>query len=148
MHKFSYNWKLSEAVFSKDKGKVFSCFACGGNIAPDFNSQKSSILENKLNISPKVDTRKKHKLETFIYLMYNPNNGFYKIGHSNNPEYREYTLSAQEPEIKTLHYFKGLKKIESKLHQLFSEKRVRGEWFSLNQNDVDYIKSLSDNCDL
>lgn len=25
-----YKWKLSEAVFTKDKGKVFSCFACGG----------------------------------------------------------------------------------------------------------------------
>jgi hypothetical protein len=25
-----YKWKLSEAVFTKDKGKVFSCFAGGG----------------------------------------------------------------------------------------------------------------------
>ena len=23
----NYNWKLSEANFTKDKGKVFSCFA-------------------------------------------------------------------------------------------------------------------------
>lgn len=29
-HKFPYNWMLSEAKFTKDKGKVFSCFACGG----------------------------------------------------------------------------------------------------------------------
>lgn len=29
-HKFPYNWRLSEAKFTKDKGKVFSCFACGG----------------------------------------------------------------------------------------------------------------------
>ncbi len=29
-NKFNYNWKLSEALFTKDKGKVFSCFACGG----------------------------------------------------------------------------------------------------------------------
>jgi DNA (cytosine-5)-methyltransferase 1 len=27
---FNYNWKLSETLFTKDKGKVFSCFACGG----------------------------------------------------------------------------------------------------------------------
>jgi len=26
----NYNWKLSETKFTKDKGKVFSCFACGG----------------------------------------------------------------------------------------------------------------------
>lgn len=29
-HKFKYNWTLSETTFPKDKGKVFSCFACGG----------------------------------------------------------------------------------------------------------------------
>jgi DNA (cytosine-5)-methyltransferase 1 len=29
-HKFNYNWNLKDAVFTKDKGKVFSCFACGG----------------------------------------------------------------------------------------------------------------------
>lgn len=29
-HKFNYRWTLEDAQFSKDKGKVFSCFACGG----------------------------------------------------------------------------------------------------------------------
>ena len=29
-HKFSYNWNLKDTIFTKDKGKVFSCFACGG----------------------------------------------------------------------------------------------------------------------
>ena len=29
-HKFPYKWTLADAVFTKDKGKVFSCFACGG----------------------------------------------------------------------------------------------------------------------
>jgi DNA (cytosine-5)-methyltransferase 1 len=29
-HKFPYNWNLKDAKFTKDKGKVFSCFACGG----------------------------------------------------------------------------------------------------------------------
>jgi DNA (cytosine-5)-methyltransferase 1 len=28
--KYNYKWILKEAVFTKDKGKVFSCFACGG----------------------------------------------------------------------------------------------------------------------
>lgn len=27
---YNYNWTLKDAVFTKDKGKVFSCFACGG----------------------------------------------------------------------------------------------------------------------
>lgn len=29
-HKFNYKWTLKDANFTKDKGKVFSCFACGG----------------------------------------------------------------------------------------------------------------------
>ena len=29
-HRFNYNWTLADAKFTKDKGKVFSCFACGG----------------------------------------------------------------------------------------------------------------------
>ena len=29
-HKFPYKWTLKDTRFTKDKGKVFSCFACGG----------------------------------------------------------------------------------------------------------------------
>ena len=29
-HKFPFRWTLKDAQFTKDKGKVFSCFACGG----------------------------------------------------------------------------------------------------------------------
>jgi DNA (cytosine-5)-methyltransferase 1 len=29
-HKFNYEWTLKDANFTKDKGTVFSCFACGG----------------------------------------------------------------------------------------------------------------------
>ncbi len=29
-HRFNYKWTLKDAKFTKDKGKVFSCFACGG----------------------------------------------------------------------------------------------------------------------
>lgn len=30
MHRFPYKWTLKDSVFTKDKGTVFSCFACGG----------------------------------------------------------------------------------------------------------------------
>lgn len=29
-HEFNFRWTLKDANFTKDKGKVFSCFACGG----------------------------------------------------------------------------------------------------------------------
>lgn len=31
-HKFDYRWTLADANFTKDKGMVFSCFACGGAV--------------------------------------------------------------------------------------------------------------------
>lgn len=36
-HKFSYDWTLKNAKFTKDKGTVFSCFACGGVVLWDIN---------------------------------------------------------------------------------------------------------------
>ena len=32
-HKYAYKWTLKDANFTKDKGKVFSCFACGGRLS-------------------------------------------------------------------------------------------------------------------
>lgn len=29
-HKFPYRWKMGNTKFKKSKGKVMSCFACGG----------------------------------------------------------------------------------------------------------------------
>lgn len=29
-HKFPYEWTLKDSIFRKDKGRVFSCFSCGG----------------------------------------------------------------------------------------------------------------------
>ena len=29
-HRYNYNWNLKDTIFTKNKGKVFSCFACGG----------------------------------------------------------------------------------------------------------------------
>lgn len=31
-HKFDYRWTLKDVHFTKDKGAVFSCFACGGAV--------------------------------------------------------------------------------------------------------------------
>lgn len=36
-HRFSYEWTLKDANFTKDKGKVFSCFACVGAVLWDIN---------------------------------------------------------------------------------------------------------------
>ena len=64
VHKFHYNWNLKETVFTKDKGKVFSCFACGGGSTMGYklagfdvighnDIDKKMIEVYKLNHNPK-----------------------------------------------------------------------------------------------
>ncbi len=43
-HKFPYEWTLKDAKFTKDKGKVFSCFACGGGSAMGYKLAGFDVL--------------------------------------------------------------------------------------------------------
>ncbi|MBA4744258.1 MAG: GIY-YIG nuclease family protein [Muricauda sp.] len=81
----------------------------------------------------------------FVYLMHDTSNSYYKIGISNSPEYRERTLQSEKPTIemiasKKFPVRKIAESIEKALHSTYSEKRLRGEWFELNDNDVEHIK--------
>lgn len=81
----------------------------------------------------------------FVYLMHDTSNGYFKIGISNSPEYRERTLQSEKPTIemiisKKFPIRKIAESIEKALHSTYSEKRLRGEWFELNDNDVKHIK--------
>ena len=43
-HKFNYEWTLKDAVFTKDKGSVFSCFACGGGSTMGYELAGFNVL--------------------------------------------------------------------------------------------------------
>lgn len=77
----------------------------------------------------------------YVYLMKDLSNGYNKIGISNKPEYREKTLQSEKPSIELLACKKFptrkiAEAIESALHTAYSQQRVRGEWFNLNEEDV------------
>ena len=80
-------------------------------------------------------------MKKFTYLMLNTRNGFYKIGESNLPKFREKTLWSQEPEVEIYAAFTSEKCNEKILHETFAAKRTRGEWFALNSEDLNYIKN-------
>lgn len=77
----------------------------------------------------------------YVYLMKDTSNGYYKIGISNTPEYRERTLQSEKPSIemiacKKFPTRKIAESIESALHTTYSQQRLRGEWFNLDEADV------------
>ena len=102
----------------------------------------------KENLS-KLDFKDKINLTEVchLYLMKDLANGFYKIGISNNPEYREKTLQSEKPTIELI-TSKGFsnRKIalafESSLHKSYENKRLRGEWFELNEREIAEIKEI------
>ncbi len=52
-HKFPYKWTLKNAGFTKSKGKVFSCFACGGGSTMGYKLAGFDVLGCK-EIDPKM----------------------------------------------------------------------------------------------
>lgn len=81
----------------------------------------------------------------YVYLMKDYTNGFYKIGISNNPEYREKTLQSEKPSIdliasKQFPLRLIAESFEKALHKTFENKRLRGEWFNLDEIEVNYLK--------
>jgi hypothetical protein len=73
------------------------------------------------------------------------NTGYHKIGISNSPEYREKTLQSEKPTIEMICNKRYISRkiahsFEQALHETFSDKRVRGEWFDLNQKNVQEIE--------
>ena len=67
-NKMNYNWKLSEANFTKDKGKVFSCFACGGGSSFGYKLAGFDVIGHN-DIDPKmVDVYKENHKPKFSFL--------------------------------------------------------------------------------
>jgi hypothetical protein len=106
--------------------------------------EKLNRLSDSMSISELISNHTKSNSKFRVcdyktYLMLDILRGFYKIGKSRNPQIRENTLQAEVPTIELLHVIQD--DIESYLHKKFDLQRVRGEWFSLSQADINYIKS-------
>ena len=78
----------------------------------------------------------------FVYLMRNNRNGYYKIGKSKNPIYREVTLQAEDPDVILILAVKCRAAVERDLHRHFARHRLRGEWFSLSAAQVEEALAL------
>ncbi len=109
----------------------------------EFNKLFDYEYEEEIEITylKKIDDELLTDKSTFIYVMIDKNTGYYKIGKSVNPKYREKTLQSEKPTIEMLHVFSGKSSDEKKLHEIFKQKRIRGEWFDLSGSDVQSINT-------
>ena len=78
----------------------------------------------------------------YTYLMFDERTKYHKIGKSQDPKYREKTLQSDNPLVVLVWKIKG--DIEKQLHQRYDNKRVRGEWFNLSENEIENIKNIDD----
>jgi hypothetical protein len=92
-----------------------------------------------------VPLQERESEECYVYFMFDTQSLCYKIGVSNLPEWREKTLQSEKPSIKLIAAKKFVNRriaanFEKALHDSYSHKRKRGEWFQLDQEDIDEIK--------
>jgi len=77
-----------------------------------------------------------------IYFIQNGQNGDIKIGTSQSPKKRLAELQIGTPsKLKLLKTINGNKNDEMKLHQQFHHLKIRGEWFKLSDELLNYIRS-------
>ena len=115
------------------------------------NDYFSLVQRNISNYQPLIDKDDISQVETFdnevcyVYLMIDLKNNYHKIGISNKPQYREKTLQSEKPTIelvcsKRFPNRKIAASFEQALHQTYGDKRIRGEWFDLNDKEAQELK--------
>lgn len=96
-----------------------------------------TIITTTRQVTNKQEKLRQGKLmDKHLYLMKCNRNGLYKIGISNNPQFREKTLCSDDPSIKLVGSWDKLSMNERDWHDYFAEYRVRGEWFKLSEAQV------------
>jgi len=75
-----------------------------------------------------------------IYIGCDLSRAAYKIGRTNNPTRRQHEIRKMNPTFIIIDYLcffaQDSYKTEKMLHALFAQKRIDGEWFNLNYDDV------------
>lgn len=101
--------------------------------------EENFIKEQNEIVIPKV----KEKKSGYIYLIKSKN--LYKIGRAKYPKSRFKTYKTENPFRTEVIFQKEVDDyigVEAELLKKFQDKKYRGEWFKLNQEDVDLIKEF------
>lgn len=108
-------------------------------------SERNQIKEKRESRKETNGQRRTKTAPGYVYLLQSPT-GAYKIGRSAKPNDRLQTFKVALPfEVDYLCTIatEDMYGLESRLHSLYAHKRVNGEWFNLEADDIAYIKSLA-----
>lgn len=102
------------------------------NLITDEETQETKVIKDE---------------DVYVYLMKNNQNGYYKIGISNNCKYREKTLQSQEPDIclvcsKKYPSRTAARQMETMLHRYYQNSHLRGEWYRLTTEESKMVQKL------
>jgi hypothetical protein len=144
---FSYffNAEYDEFGYLIDDGREFE-----GQSMEDAYYLLCGGLDNLHIEPPKLEPIiKSQKLERgrvgYVYLIHSVT-GHYKIGRTSDPQNRMKTFTVKLPfevEYVCIIACEDMHQLEWDLHQKYHDKRVNGEWFQLDPDDVEYIKGLA-----
>jgi hypothetical protein len=107
-------------------------------VKEDLLAYRAKRSKGKRSRKPGVNTA------GFVYVLKSPL-GAFKIGRTKSPDKRLKRIEVKMPfevELVTLVQTDDMYELEISLHERFAGKHVNGEWFALEPEDIEYIKSL------
>lgn len=124
------NITLNYLSLDEFKAKKHIQIGIKDNDGCNFNYLNNEIIDKKTNSSG------------YVYIMKDENYPeLVKIGMSISPSIREKTLSHTIPTISLYKVVKtkNMRELESAIHKQYENKRTRGEWFKLSENELNNL---------
>ena len=106
--------------------------------------QQVAALQQAMTEVPLVVNVSAPQHHGYVYIV-QADNGLFKIGKARKPKERVQQLGIKLPyelDVVLLLESGDYSKLEATLHQRFASKRVAGEWFALDEKDLQVIKEM------
>jgi hypothetical protein len=120
-----------------------------GNLENRDNYISKKVRELEKAVGYIQAEQQKQNANSYVYLMYNAQTKEYKLGKSNNPQIRQKQLQGVEPNIEIvleipLYSARQAFTLESLFKETFKAKNTHGEWYKLDEGDIQKIKLIMD----
>lgn len=135
-----------EGKYNVERSVFFKTPFVLGRLAKITNQRNAE--EETRRAAKDLELLRKSNFRTFVYIMEDLRNGYFKIGHSKTPGKRERTLQSEIPTVTLRFSIPGEEEHEKHLHSQFAHRNQRGEWFSLTAEEllavISYLKLNGD----